>query len=585
MSKSKKDVTCCGSTVTETTTKVTKTGGALCEMPTGAVQYIGARYVPVFADPIEWSADRPYEHLMMVQNQGKTYISRQAVPVGAPLPDDGEQSNEYWVFLTNWNAQIEQYRQEVEQYQETVEQYDARIAANTNGIQQEATARASGDTAMYKRTLARTVNVNDFQTYVTLPSASGRLQSMAYDPDSDTLYACYYVSGSNSYVRRFRYFERNAPGSTLSDYTDLEITNNHCNSATIAAGFLYVSSWNDNYVTVINLTTFTVVQNLELRLGALRTAAFGEYAMWVQPYNENHAYVLFLSLEDRHNMNRAMGFKKTLASQIEYVQDCTLNGNAFIRLCSIGDSATSRGYIEINSCWDDNAPIIVPITFTDAECEGITCGAEYDYIAYQNTIVRSKQLHSVRPQVGRNYNLGQDLINELSIGQQIEYVNNLSSGYNNSGLAYDTDTYTYDSGSTVQQFKLHIPQMIWQGMAGVRNIVKPSLMIKVNRFGAVPGGDRSRYGGIVEIPLSGIGTEVRFFNFMGAFGSAGGFYLAQFVIKINPGNTNDPKSDCLITIETRQYQEFEMSDDGTVRRTRRQDAENMVVNGLQLRIR
>lgn len=566
-------------------------------------QYIGARYVPLFATPIEWSANREYEPLTIVTHQGNSYTSRQAVPAGIEIGNE-----DFWALTGNYNAQVEQYRQELEQYQETVEQYDARITANASGIQQEATARADGDTALgtritnevndledkidndvadtYKHTLARTVNVDDFQTYVTLPAATGRLQSMAYNPDSDTLYACYYVSGSNSYVRRFRYFERNAPGSTLDDYTDLQITNNHCNSATIAGGFLYVSSWNSNYVTVINLTTFTIVENLNLRLGELRTAAFGDFAMWVQPYNENHMYVLFLSLEDRHDMSRAMGFKKALSTQVEYVQDCTLNGNAFIRLCSTGNTGSkSRSYIEINSCWDDKEPIIVPITFTNAECEGITCGVEYDYIAYKNIVMRSSQLHGIRPQVGRNYNLGQDLINELSIGQQIEYVNDLSSGYNNSGLAYDSDTYTYEGGLTVQQFKLHIPQMIWQGMAGVRNIVKPSLMIKVNRFGAVPGGDRSRYGGIVEIPLSGVGTEVRFFNFIGAFGSAGGFYLAQFIIKINPGNTNDPKADCLITIETRQYQEFEMSEDGTVRRTRIQDAETMVVNGLQFRIR
>ena len=124
--KNKKDVTCCGGTVTETTTKVTKTGGALCEMPTGAVQYIGARYIPVFADPVEWSSDRPYEHLMMVQNQGNTYISKQAVPVGVPLPMP-ERSNDYWVLMSDWNAQIEQYREEVELF-------DGRITDNADAI-------------------------------------------------------------------------------------------------------------------------------------------------------------------------------------------------------------------------------------------------------------------------------------------------------------------------------------------------------------------------------------------------------------------------------------------------------------------
>lgn len=127
--KKKKDVTCCGSTTTETTTKITKTGGALCEMPTGAVQYVGARYVPAFADPIEWTADRPYEHLMMVQHEGGTWITRQAVPVGIELDNE-----EYWVYLTDWNAQIEQYRQEVINYVDEVEQFDARITENAENI-------------------------------------------------------------------------------------------------------------------------------------------------------------------------------------------------------------------------------------------------------------------------------------------------------------------------------------------------------------------------------------------------------------------------------------------------------------------
>ena len=81
-------------------------------------QYIGARYVPVFADPVEWSDTRAYEHLMMVQHNGETYISKQAVPIGIQLPDDqhGEESNEFWVHMSNWNAQVESYRQEVLQY-------------------------------------------------------------------------------------------------------------------------------------------------------------------------------------------------------------------------------------------------------------------------------------------------------------------------------------------------------------------------------------------------------------------------------------------------------------------------------------
>ena len=81
-------------------------------------QYFGARYIPVFADPVEWTDERTYEPLMMVQHLGETYMTKQAVPLGVQLPDtsQGEDSNEYWVHMSNWNAQIETYRQEVLQY-------------------------------------------------------------------------------------------------------------------------------------------------------------------------------------------------------------------------------------------------------------------------------------------------------------------------------------------------------------------------------------------------------------------------------------------------------------------------------------
>lgn len=126
INKKKKDDCCCGKTVTETNTTVTEYGTNGCHMPKGTLQYIGARYLPVFADPVEWSADRPYEHLMMVQHQGNTYISKQAVPVGIPLPTP-ESSNDYWVLLSDWNAQIEQYRQEVELLVQQVSDYKEEV--------------------------------------------------------------------------------------------------------------------------------------------------------------------------------------------------------------------------------------------------------------------------------------------------------------------------------------------------------------------------------------------------------------------------------------------------------------------------
>lgn len=70
-------------------------------------QYIGARYVPLFADPYEWDDAREYEPLTVVYSNGNSYTSKQYVPTGTPLTDEN-----YWAITGNYNAQVEQYRKE-----------------------------------------------------------------------------------------------------------------------------------------------------------------------------------------------------------------------------------------------------------------------------------------------------------------------------------------------------------------------------------------------------------------------------------------------------------------------------------------
>lgn len=70
-------------------------------------QYVGSRYVPLFADPIEWSSANAYEPLTIVSHLGNSYTSRQYVPVGVDIDD-----SDYWALTGNYNAQVEQYRRE-----------------------------------------------------------------------------------------------------------------------------------------------------------------------------------------------------------------------------------------------------------------------------------------------------------------------------------------------------------------------------------------------------------------------------------------------------------------------------------------
>lgn len=70
-------------------------------------QYIGSRYVPLFADPIEWSSSNTYEPLTIVLHDGNSYTSKQAVPKGIDISDE-----KFWALTGNYNAQVELYRRE-----------------------------------------------------------------------------------------------------------------------------------------------------------------------------------------------------------------------------------------------------------------------------------------------------------------------------------------------------------------------------------------------------------------------------------------------------------------------------------------
>lgn len=83
-------------------------------------QYIGARYVPLFMG--EWDITKNYEPLSIVQYQGNSYTSRQAVPAGIQITNET-----FWALTGNYNAQIEAYRQ-------IVMTFNDRITTNENDI-------------------------------------------------------------------------------------------------------------------------------------------------------------------------------------------------------------------------------------------------------------------------------------------------------------------------------------------------------------------------------------------------------------------------------------------------------------------
>lgn len=85
-------------------------------------KYIGLRYVPILADPIEWTSNRTYEHFTIVKHKGNSYTSKVDVPAGIDI-----NNSSYWVMTADFNAQIEQYRQELEKGLQTIKFNNSKL--------------------------------------------------------------------------------------------------------------------------------------------------------------------------------------------------------------------------------------------------------------------------------------------------------------------------------------------------------------------------------------------------------------------------------------------------------------------------
>ena len=85
-------------------------------------QYIGSRYVPLFAEPAEWNSARTYEPLTIVMHDGNSYTSRQYVPAGIEITNE-----KFWALTGNYNAQVDAYRHEVQVNTATTEEYKTKV--------------------------------------------------------------------------------------------------------------------------------------------------------------------------------------------------------------------------------------------------------------------------------------------------------------------------------------------------------------------------------------------------------------------------------------------------------------------------
>ena len=141
---------------------------AMADTPTdapakGVRQYVGARYVPVFANPLEWSDTREYEPLTIVTYQGNSYTSMQYVPTSISIADTA-----YWALTGNFNAQVEAYREEVRAFDDRINANAAAINANAAAINANAAAINANAAAIKANAAAIAQEKTDRTTNVML---------------------------------------------------------------------------------------------------------------------------------------------------------------------------------------------------------------------------------------------------------------------------------------------------------------------------------------------------------------------------------------------------------------------------------
>lgn len=174
----------------------------------GVRQYVGARYVPVFADPLEWSDQREYEPLTIVAYQGDSYTSMQSVPVGVDINNTA-----YWVQTGNYNAQIEAYRQEVLTY-------NGRITANANAIAAETQARESEVAEAMADIAAETqARINgDNALALRIDSLSKQTPVQNENGRNAVFIGDSFMAPTTSYPQKLAYFTAQLMGWTMYNY-------------------------------------------------------------------------------------------------------------------------------------------------------------------------------------------------------------------------------------------------------------------------------------------------------------------------------------------------------------------------------
>lgn len=160
-------------------------------------QYVGARYVPKIADPVEWQENTAYEALVIVTYNNSSYTSRKPVPVSVGIPPENK---EYWALTGNYNAQIEEYRQLTEQAVQTANEAKTTADQASEKVETVSTEVEGFDERITGNTDDITLLKGDVETLQTgVQDLTGRVEDIESEiGNADVNYANTYIVHKNS---------------------------------------------------------------------------------------------------------------------------------------------------------------------------------------------------------------------------------------------------------------------------------------------------------------------------------------------------------------------------------------------------
>ena len=215
--------------------------------------YVGARYVPKFADPVEWQANTSYEAMVIVTYNNSSYTSKIPVP---PTVGNPAENPMYWALTGNYNAQVEAYREETAAVQEELTQTKDDLAAVQEELTQTKDELANETQEMGKNisdikkigtdlysptsTIIDTITFNLHAGHVQGATIVNGTGYVAYNTEGDSV-LCVYPDILNGNV---------SPSKTIT------IPNcAHPNSINYYNGYLYINDSMSGHVHVINANT------------------------------------------------------------------------------------------------------------------------------------------------------------------------------------------------------------------------------------------------------------------------------------------------------------------------------------------